>query len=113
MQCRSLTEPDLLAHLVDLLADKDKSVRIEVARSIEQVGSPSAALLLRLRAVLGADEPEVLGACYGGVLRIEGVQAIPWVGRFLATADDTAAEAALAVAGTHTLDGFNGPEGAS
>ena len=34
---------------------------IEVVRAIEQLGSPSAALLLRLRAVLGADEPEVLG----------------------------------------------------
>lgn len=107
VQCRSLTEPDLLAHLVDLLADKDKTVRVEVARAIEQVASPSSALLLRLRAVLGADEPEVLGACYAGVLRIEGVQAIPWVGRFLATSDDSAAEAALAIAATHTLEGLN------
>ena len=107
VQCRSLTEPDLLAHLVDLLADKDKAVRIEVARAIEQVSSPSSALLLRLRAVLGADEPEVLGACYAGVLRIEGVQAILWVSRFLATSDDSAAEAALAIAGTHTLEGFH------
>ena len=107
VQCRSLTEADLLAHLVDLLTDKDKAVRVEVARAIEQVASPSSALLLRLRAVLGADEPEVLGACYAGVLRIEGVQAIPWVSRFLATSDDSAAEAALAIAGTHTLEGFN------
>src|SRR5271165_2102589 len=60
VQCRRLSEPDLLAHLVDLLADKDKAVRIEVVRAIDQVGSPSAALLLRLRAVLGNDEPEVL-----------------------------------------------------
>ena len=74
MQCRSLSENDLLAHLVELLADRDKAVRAEVARAIEQVGSPSASLLLRLRAILGADEPEVLGACYGGVLRIEGVE---------------------------------------
>lgn len=111
VQCRSLTERDLLAHLVDLLADKDKTVRIEVVRGIEQVGSPSASLLLRLRAVLGsdkpgADEPEVLGACYGGILRTEGVRAIPWVRRFLATADDNAGEAALAIAGTHSLEAF-------
>jgi hypothetical protein len=106
VQCRSLTDADLLMHLVDLLADKDKSVRAEVARAIELVGSPSAALLLRLRAVLGADEPEVLGACYTGVLRIEGKSAIPWIGRFLTTADDSAAEAALAIAGTHSVEGF-------
>lgn len=107
VQCRSLTERDLLTHLVELLADKDKSVRAEVVRAIEQVGSPSAVLLLRLRAVLGTDEPEVLGACYGGVLRIEGVRAIPWVRRFLSSGDDNAAEAALAIAGTHTPEAFD------
>src|SRR5437660_4963959 len=106
VQCRSLTEVDLLAHLVELFGDKDKSVRVEIARAIEQVGSPSAVLLLRLRAVLGADDPEVLGACYSGVLRIEGVRDIPWVGRFLTGADDAAAEAALAIAGTHSPHGF-------
>jgi len=107
VQCRSLAEPDLLAHLVDLLGDKDKSVRVEVVRAIEQVGSPSASLLLRLRAVLGADEPEVLGACYSGILCLEGANAIPWIGRFLASADDSAAEAALAIAGTHSPGGFH------
>ena len=105
--CRSLSEADLLAHLVELLADKDKSVRLEVARAVEQVGSTSAALLLRLRAVLGADEPEVLGACYAGVLRIEGVSAIQWVSRFLESGDDSAAEAALAIAASHSVEGFN------
>jgi len=107
VQCRSLTEKDLLEHLVELLADKDKMVRAEVVRAIEQIGSPSASLLLRLRAVLGADEPEVLGACYTGILRIEGVRAIPWVRRFLAAADDSAAEAALALAGTRSPEGFD------
>jgi HEAT repeat protein len=102
VQCRSLAETDLLGHLVDLLADKDKAVRREVVRAVEQVGSPSASLLLRLRANLGNDEPEVLGACYSGVLSLEGPGAIPWVSRFLASADDTAGEAALAIAGTHS-----------
>ncbi len=107
VQCRGLTEKTLLEHLVELLADSDKSVRVEVARAIEQIGSPSASLLLRLRAVLGSDEPEVLGACYGGVLRIEGAKAIPWAARFLAAADDNAAEAALALAGTHSVEAFD------
>ncbi len=106
VQCRSLAESELLAHLVDLFADKDKSVRAEVARAIEQMGSSSAALLLRLRAALASDEPEVLGACYSGILRIEGVSAIPWIGKFLAGADDAAAEAALALAGTRSPQAF-------
>ena len=102
VQCRGVPEADLLAHLVDLLADKDKSVRAEVVRAIDQVGSPSAALLLRFYATLGKDEPEVLGACYGGILHIEGVSAISWIGRFLPHEDDAAGEAALAIAGTHS-----------
>ncbi len=107
VQCRSLTNDELLTHLVDLFADKDKTVRAEVARAIEQVGSPSASLLLRLRAVLGSDEPEVLGACYSGVLRLEGVSAISWVSHFLVTSDDAAGEAALAIAGTHSPQAFD------
>ncbi len=118
VQCRSLLEADLLTHLIELLGDKDKAVRAEVVRAIEQVGSPSAALLLRLRAILDSnlksrkpgqppeEEPEVLGACYSGILRIEGPKAIPWIARFLSDSDDPAAEAALAIAGTHSAQGF-------
>ncbi|HEY6372789.1 MAG TPA: hypothetical protein VIX37_19590 [Candidatus Sulfotelmatobacter sp.] len=106
VQCRSLTEKELLEHLIDLFADKDKAVRAEVVRAMEQLASPSASLLLRLRAVLGSEEPEVLGACYGGVLRSEGVRAIAWVRRFLAAGDHSAAEAALAIAGTRSIEGF-------
>jgi hypothetical protein len=107
VQCHAVREAELLAHLIELLGDDDKAVRTEVVRAIEQVGSPAAALLLRLRAVLGKDEPEVLGACYGGILRIEGVGAIPWVSRFLNSKDDSAAEAALAIAATHSPEGFD------
>jgi hypothetical protein len=107
VQCRSLNDADLMAHLVDLLGDKEKVVRVEVVRAIEQAGSASAALLLRLKAVLGGDEPEVLGASYSGILRLEGASAIPWVSRFLDSADDSAAEAALAIAGTHSAQGFH------
>ncbi len=106
VQCRSLSENDLLSYLLELLADTDKTVRSEAVRAIEQVGSPSASLLLRLRAVLGREEPEVLGACYGAILRMESVSAIPWVQRFLGTGDDNAAEAALAIASTHSAAGF-------
>ncbi len=107
VQCRAVREVDLLTHLLELLGDQDKAVRTEAVRAIEQVGSPYAALLLRLRAVLGTDEPEVLGACYGGILRIEGVSAISWVRRFLEAGDESAAEAALAIAVTHTPEAFD------
>jgi len=107
VQCRSLTNDDLLRRLTDLLADPDKAVRAEIIRAIEQVGSPAASLILRARAVLGKDEPEVLGAAYSGVLHLEGSSAIPWVSRFVAAGDDSAAEAALAIAGLHSAEAFD------
>lgn len=106
VQCRSLPETELLHCLMELLADKVTSVRAEAVRAIEQVGSRSAALLLRLRAILASDEPEILGACYGGILRIEGPSAIPWISRFLAGADETAAEAAWAIADQRSPEAF-------
>jgi len=106
VQCGTLTNDDLLRHLISAFADPDKVVRAELARAVEQVGSPSASLLLRLRATLGNDEPEVLGACYSGVLHLEGLSAIPWVCRFLSQGDDAAGEAALAIASTHSRQAF-------
>jgi HEAT repeat protein len=106
VQCRSVIEAELLTHLLELVADNDKAVRAEIVRAIEQVGSTSASLLLRMRALIGNDEPEVLGACYSGVLHLEAVRAIPWVSRFLLPADDTSAEAALAISATHSPEAF-------
>lgn len=110
VQCRGLTNDDILRHLVDLIADKEKTVRAEMMRAIEQVGSPSASLLLRTKAAIANDDPEVLGACYGGILRVDGVTAIPWVSRFLEAEDDAAGEAALAIAGTHSVQAFDALE---
>jgi len=106
VQCRSLNSTHLLAFLTELFADKVLSVRVDAARAVEQVGSDSAMLLLRLRAELASDEPELLGACYSGVLHLEGPSAIPWAAKFLQNEDDTAAEAAIAIAETRTPEAF-------
>lgn len=106
VQCRNLPNDEVLAHLVDLVGDKEKVVRLEVNRAIEQVGTTSAALLLRLKAMLEDEAPEVLGAAYSGILHLEGTSSIAWISRFLDREDDNAAEAAFAIAGTHWLPGF-------
>lgn len=109
VQCREVSEPELLRHLVSALTDADKNVRVEVARAIEQLDSPSSSLLLRLRADIGGSDPdlvELFGVCYAGVLRLEGNSALSWVAKFLATEDDAAGEAALAIAATHAPEAF-------
>ncbi|MFT4112221.1 HEAT repeat domain-containing protein [Silvibacterium sp.] len=103
--CRELSEPTLLRHFITALADPIPTVRASAARAIAQLESSSASLLLRLRAEVAGlaaekEEAEALGACYSGVLAIEGHSAIAWVAKFLVREDDAAAEAALALAGT-------------
>jgi hypothetical protein len=98
VDCPGISDADLLIALLEPLTDTDKTVRMEAARAIAQVGGVSAALLLRLRAQLGKDEPEVLGAVYSSLLSLEGAAAIPLVSRALEDGDDTSAEAAFALA---------------
>ena len=106
VQCRGLNSVHLLTYLTELFADKELPVQINAARAVEQVGSDAAMLLLRLRAELASGEPELLGACYSGVLHLEGPTAIPWAAKFLPPEDDAAAEAAIAIAETRTPEAF-------
>jgi hypothetical protein len=98
VNCPGLSDADLLALLLEPLTDTDKTVRIEAARAIGQVGGVSAALILRLCALLAKDEPEVLGAVYCSLLALEGVSAVALVAAALKDGDDLAAEAAFALA---------------
>src|ERR1039458_9439711 len=93
-------EPELFTtgmRHIQLFADRELPVRVDAVRAVVQVGSDSAALLLRLRAELGSDEPELLASCYSGVLALEDPAAIAWAAKFLSPEDDAATEAAMAI----------------
>jgi len=94
-----LSNHELLLILLDPLLDPDKSVRVEAVRAMGQLGPP-AVPVLRLRALVGGGEPEVLAACFGVLLEIERTAGIPFVAGFLEAGDDAAAEAAFALAET-------------
>jgi hypothetical protein len=103
VDCPSISDAELLAALLAPLTDSDKTVRMEAARAIAGVGGVSAALLLRMRAMLDQssarkEEPEVLGAVFSALLSLEGEEAIPLVAKALEDGDDTASEAAFALA---------------
>jgi hypothetical protein len=108
VQCRSLSNITVLTHLLPLFTDKDIPVQVNAARAVEQIGTDAAMLLLRLRAELASGEAELLGACYSGVLDLEGPSAIPWAAKFLhpLAPDDASAEAAFAIAETRTEAAF-------
>jgi HEAT repeat protein len=98
VNCPGISDADLLTVLLEPLTDSDKTVRMEAARAIGNVGGTAGALVLRLRALLGKDEPEVLGAVYSALLSLEGAAAIPLVAGYLKDGEDLAAEAAFALA---------------
>jgi HEAT repeat protein len=101
VQCRDLNDTQVLSHLIEILVDADKTVRVEAARAIGRIDRPESALLLRLRALTGDPEPEVLGACFSALLQIGEAQGIPFVTRFLDREEEVAGEAALALGLTH------------
>lgn len=100
VDCAGISDAELLTVLLEPLTDTDKTVRAEAARAFGQVGGVSAALLLRLLALLGKDEPEaeVMGAVYSSLLTLEGAAALPLVAKALEDGGDRSAEAALALA---------------
>jgi len=107
VDCPGISDSDLLTALLEPFTDIDKTVRMEAARAICQVGGVSAMLILRLRAMLDPgqteqEEPEVLGEVYRSLLSLEGAQAIHIVASRLEPGDDLAAEAAFALADLRT-----------
>jgi hypothetical protein len=99
--CDGVDNQQLLVYLLEPLVDKDKSVRVEAVRAIAQLGE-SATAVLRLRALIPGEEPEILAACFNGLLDIDRDSGLDFVASFLEAADDSAAEAALALAQTRT-----------
>jgi HEAT repeat protein len=104
--CTDLSEEDIIAQLNAALGDPDKTVRAEAARAIGRIGSTSAALVLRLRASLRGEEPEVLGACFSALLSIDSPSGIEFVSPFLRRRDRSAQEAASALARMRNYTAF-------
>lgn len=104
VDCEGLKDFDLLNILLEPLVDLDKTVRMEAARALGQVGGVSAALILKLGILLRKEEPEVLGACFSALLGMDSVDksgTIRLVADCLDDGEEAAAEAAFALAETH------------
>lgn len=97
VNCRSLGDVQVLTYLTDALADADKGVRVSAAHAIGRIPRPEAAPPLRLKALMGDEEPEVTGTCFSSLLQIDADAGVEFVGRFLKGGGDAAAEAAMAL----------------
>jgi hypothetical protein len=96
--CPDVRREVVLRYLVDALVEPAQTVRTEAVRAIAELGGDDAALLLRLKARTGDEEPAVVGQAFDGVLRLEGAAAIPFLAEFLkAGTEYVQAEAALSL----------------
>jgi HEAT repeat protein len=103
VDCPGLSDFELLKHFAAAFVDTDKSVRMEAARGLANVGGSGAILLLRVRIHLGLEasnkeEPEVLGACFSALLALEGAEAVPLLAQAMTPGDEISSEAAYALA---------------
>lgn len=90
---------DALVELADLLADREAPARVSAARAIAHRGGGDGVPLLRLRALVGDPEAEVLGECFRALLSLRPAASVPFVGRFLDSPRPDVAEAAALALG--------------
>ena len=81
--CTDLDRVEILRCLVDALAEAEPVVRVEAARALVAMEGDEPALLLRLKARIGDEEPDVLAQVFDGLLHLEGAAAVPFLAAFL------------------------------
>jgi len=90
---------ETLTYLTDLLSDPEKPVRIDAALAIAQLSAREGVLPLRLKALVGDSEPEVVGHCFSALLSLSPRESLGFVAKFLGSQDhDLRMEAAGALA---------------
>jgi len=104
--CDALPDQEVLLILTDLLADPEKQVRTEAIRAVARIGA-IALPVLRLRALIPGEEPEVLGTCFHALLQLDAPRSISFIAQFLEAGNDVSSEAAFALAETRNPDALN------
>lgn len=95
---------DAAEHLVSLLIDREAAVRVSAIRALAALGEP---LVIRLRTLMGDDEPQVMGECFESLLAMEGQRAVPFVAGFLTKGEEEWSElAALALGASRFSSAF-------
>lgn len=109
-QCADLERGEALRRFVDGLTEKSPVIRQEAARGLGQMAGDESALVLRLKAKLGDESPQIIGQVFDSLLAIEGPTrveaALRFVADFLPRADEAAEEAALALGSTRLETAF-------
>jgi HEAT repeat protein len=102
-----LNPRDLVLLLAELLADPEKVARSAAAKALGASGALAAIPLLRFKARVGDEEPEVIGECLTALVTADPAGSVAFVGEFLDSPTESIAEgAALALAESRRPDAF-------
>lgn len=83
-----LEDLEVLNLLSEGLADAERVVRVDVARALGQLSCREALPVLRLKALLGDEDVEVVGLCLATMLEIGRGDELGFVARFLEREDE-------------------------
>jgi hypothetical protein len=97
--------PRALVELTALLIDAEAGARLGAVRAIACGNPREAELLLRVKALGGDAEPQIVGECFTSLLAVAPEESIPFVAPYLAHADDAIRELAALALGTSRHDG--------
>jgi HEAT repeat protein len=95
--------PNALIEVTPLLMDTEPDVRAEAATALGNSRSDVAGAILHLKVLAGDKEPEVLGACFKGLLRLSPQRYLPIVAARLQDEHDAVAETAAIALGESRL----------
>jgi HEAT repeat protein len=90
--------------LIELLVDAEWGARSGAVRALAALGTESAYILLRYKARIGDENPEVVSTCLEALLAGEGSPALPLVTAIATTADPETREAAVLALGASRRD---------
>jgi len=89
-----IDHPTAIHDVTPLLMDSEAEVRAEAARALSHSGIELVAAILMLKAMSGEGEPEVLSACFKGMLRLAPTRYLSYVASRLRDAEEAEAEVA-------------------
>ena len=99
--------PEALYELAGLLMDNEPMARRAAVKALAYMGSQACELMLRVKAMAGDAEPDIVPECLSALMRIAPEPSFHFVARFLDSGDSAIVEgAALALGESRTPEAF-------
>jgi hypothetical protein len=92
--------PEAMSFVAEVLADKEAHARVGAIRALATNGGDAGVLLLRYKALMGDEDPEVLAECFTGLLTADFAKSLKFVARFVDDVSPEVSETAILAIGS-------------